>query len=123
MADRAGAPTSGWLAGLLLGALTGLTTISFAIGLLGLPILVASVLLIVWKGPRLVAGAGLVTGWGLVWTVLLIQSTASCLTFERGPDRWCEPGDVTPWLIAGGTMFALGLLASLAAFRRAGLRR
>jgi hypothetical protein len=119
MVDRP-VPTAGWLAGLLLGALTGLTTISFALGVLGLPILAGSLLLIVWKGPRLAAGAGFLTGWGLVWAVLVIQSTLSCLTFERGPGRWCEPADVTPWLVAGTTMLAAGLLVSAFAFRRAG---
>lgn len=116
-------PAGGWLAGLLLGALCGLTSISFALGLLGPPIVVASVLLILVRGPRLIAGAGLITGWGLLWTVLLIQSAVACLTFERGPGRWCEPGDNGPWLIAGIVMFMVGLVASMVAFRRLPTRR
>jgi hypothetical protein len=109
---------SGWLSGLVLGALAGLTSISFVLGLLGLPIIVGSILLILWKGPRLVAGAAFLTGWGLLWTVAIIQSTVACLTFERGPGRWCEPGDTGAWLVAGIVMFVTGLVASAWALRR-----
>jgi hypothetical protein len=105
----------------VLGALVGLTTISFALGVLGPFFLLASLVLIAWKGPRLLAGAGFLTGWGLLWTVAITQSTVACLTFERGPGRWCEPADVGPWLVAGIVMFVLGLLGSAFAFAR--LRR
>ncbi len=116
--SRDPSPIAGWLAGLVLGALAGLTSISFALGILALPIIVASLLLIGSKGPRAIAGAGFLTAWGLLWTVLLIQSTVACLTFERGPGRWCEPGDNGSWLIAGIVMFIAGLVASTVAFRR-----
>lgn len=116
-------PASGYLGGLVLGALTGLTSISFALGILALPIILVSVLLIAWKGPRLIAGAGFLTAWGLLWTVLLLQSTVACLTFERGPGRWCEPGDTGPWVAAGIVLFLSGLIASAAAFRRLPKRR
>ena len=120
---RGTTPAGGWLAGLVLGALSGLTSISFVLGLLGLPIIVASVLLIAWKGPRAIAGAGFLTGFGLLWTVAIVNSTVACLTIDRGPGRWCEPGDVGPWLIAGSVAFAVGLLASALAFRRLRERR
>jgi hypothetical protein len=114
-------PAGGWLAGLLLGALCGLTTISFALGAIGIPIIVASVLLILVKGPRLTAGAALLTGWGLVWTVLIVNSTVSCLTIDRGPGRWCEPADgIEPFLLVGAAMFVVGLVASALALRRSG---
>ena len=116
-------PAGAWLAGVVLGVLAGLTTISFALGLLGLPILVASVALILWKGPRLLAGAGFFTGWGLLWTVAITQSTVACLTFERGPGRWCEPADnVGPWLVAGVGTCVVGLGMSALALRRRGGR-
>ena len=116
-------PAAGWLSGLVLGALAGLTSISFVLGVIGLPIIVTSLALIAWKGPRLLAGAGFLTGWGLLWTVAIVQSTVACLTFERGPGRWCEPADTGAWLVAGIVMFALGLAASAFAFaRRAGRR-
>jgi hypothetical protein len=120
MSDRRGGttPAGAWLSGLVLGTLAGLTSISFVLGLLGLPIIVVSILLIAWKGPRLIAGAGFLTGWGLLWSVAITQSTVACLTFERGPGRWCEPGDVGPWLVAGIVMFVIGLLGSAAALRR-----
>ena len=120
---RDASPVAGWLSGLVLGALAGLTSISFALGLLALPIIAASLVLIVWKGPRLIVWAGFLTAWGLLWTVLIIQSTVACLTFERGPGRWCEPGDNGPWLIAGIVMLIAGLVASAVAFRRLPNRR
>ena len=116
-------PAAGWLSGLVLGGLAGLTSISFVLGVIGLPIIVTSLVLIAWKGPRLLAGAGFLTGWGLLWTVAIVQSTVACLTFERGPGRWCEPADTGAWLVAGILMFAVGLAASAFAFaRRAGRR-
>jgi hypothetical protein len=117
--QQRGRATSGWLAGLLLGALAGLTTISFALGILGMPIVLASIALIAWKGPQAIAGAGFLTGWGLLWTVAILNSTISCLTIDRGPGRWCEPGEgVGPFLVAGIALFAGGLLASAFALRR-----
>jgi hypothetical protein len=113
--DLAGA----WLTGLMLGGLTGLTTVSFALGVLGLPILVGSVAVILWKGPRAIALTGYLTGIGLLWTVLIANTTISCLTIDRGPGRWCEPAEgVGRFLAAGGTMLVLGLVLSAEAFRQ-----
>lgn len=111
-------PSSGWLAGLVLGALVGITTISFVLGFLGLPLLVSSILLILWKGPRVLAMAGFLTGWGLLWTVAITQATIACITFERGPGRDCEPGDVGPFLAVGVAVFAVGIASSAWALRR-----
>ncbi len=108
---------------MVLGALAGLTSISFVLGVLGLPIIVASLALIAWKGPRLLAGAAFLTGWGLLWTVAIIQSTVACVTFERGPGRWCEPADTGSWLAAGIAMFVTGLVISAIAFKRLRQRR
>ena len=113
-----------WLTGLMLGGLTGITSISWALGLLALPILVASVVLIVWKGPRAIAGSGFLTGIGLLWTVAIVNSTVSCLTVDRTAGRWCEPAEgLGPFLAAGATMLVLGLLLSADAFRRLRSRR
>lgn len=121
--DQARESWSGWLAGLVLGALVGLTSISFVLGLLALPLLAVSIVLIAVKGPRLPASAGLLTGWGLLWTVVITQATISCLAFDRGPGRECAPGEPWPWLAAGAVMFVLGLVASAWALRRASRRR
>lgn len=118
--DRSSTASGAWLTGLALGGLIGVTSISFALGILAIPILVASVALIAWKGPRLIAGAGLVTGWGLLWTVAIVQSTLSCLTIDRGPGRWCEPADMGPWLAIGIGLFIAGLAGSAFALRRSG---
>lgn len=120
MSGSTASPAGGWIAGLVLGVLSGLTSISFVLGVLGWPIILASILLIAWKGPRAIAAAGFLTGWGVLWTAVILQSTVACLTFERGPGRWCEPGDVRPWLVAGIAMFVLGLFGSAVAFRRLG---
>ncbi len=110
---------SGWLAGLLLGAFTGLTSISFVLGVLAPFLLLASILLIAWKGPRRAAAAGFLTGFGLLWTVAITSSTLSCLTIDRGPGRWCEPGEgVGPFLAAGVVLFLLGLAGSALVLRR-----
>jgi hypothetical protein len=122
MKDRRGAaagPASGWLSGLVLGAITGLTSVSFALGILAPALLVLSILLILWKGPRLIAGAGYLTGFGLAWTVLITNATLTCLTIDRGPGRWCEPGDgVLGFLVAGVVLFLGGLGGSALVFSR-----
>ena len=115
---RSASPASGWLAGLLLGAITGLTSISFVLGVLAPALLAVSTVLILWKGPRLLGAAGYLTGFGLAWTVLIANSTISCLTVDRGPGRWCEPGDgVLGFLIAGGVLFVAGLAGSAFSLR------
>ena len=110
-------PSGAWLAGLALGVIVGLTTISFALGVLGLPILAISLLLIAWKGPRLIAGAGLLTGWGLMWTLVIVHATLDCVVFDGGPGQECDPATLGPWLAAGIVMVAGGLIGSALVFR------
>jgi hypothetical protein len=110
---------SGWLGGLILGALTGLTSISFVLGVLAPALLLVSILLIAWKGPHGPAAAGFLTGVGLLWTVAITSSTVSCLTIDRGPGRWCEPAEgVGPFLAVGVVLFLLGLAGSALVLRR-----
>jgi hypothetical protein len=106
---------SGWLAGLLLGFVTGLVLL--ATGTIGLPFIAASVVLIAWKGPRLLAGAGLLTGLGLVWTVLFLRVALTCGPFNT-PSHTCDPGDIWAWVGGSALIFAVGLLASAIALRR-----
>jgi hypothetical protein len=72
---------STWLAGLVLGFVCGLLLLE---GFLGILFLAASLGLIAWKGPRLLAGAGLLTGLGLVWAVLFTNVAINCAFPQPG---------------------------------------
>lgn len=109
-----------WLAGLMLGVVVGLTTISFALGILGIPILVGSLILIVWKGPRMIAFTGLVTGVGLVWLFLFGRLALTCGgPLDLDPNTTCGAGDLTGAIVVSAVVLALGLAGSAFAFRRA----
>lgn len=112
---------SGWLPGLFLGALNGIALLS--LGTIGLPFLAVTLLLIAWKGPRFVASAGLLTGAGLIWTVLFARLGLSCLFADPLPGEDCSASGVAPWVAVAGVTFASGLAASAVAFRRARRRR
>ena len=122
MTGNTGAPTAfskPWLAGLMLGALFGVTSISFALGIVAVPILLASLVLIGWKGPRVIAGAGFVTGTGLVWTLLLARVALTCGgPLDSGANGSCVAGDLTGWMSLAVATLAGGLALSIAAFMR-----
>jgi hypothetical protein len=107
---RSESPASAWLSGLVLGAVSGLALL--ALGLVGVALLAASLLLVAAKGPRALAGAGLVAGLGLVWTVLFTRVGLSCLA----PD--CQAGDIWTWVAGAAVLFAVGLTGSAVALRR-----
>ena len=107
---------SPWLAGLVLGAVNGLTVLS--LGTLMLPLLVASALLIAGKGPRLIAAAGFLTGAGLIWSVLFIRVALTCGgPFDPGLST-CVTDDLSGWIAGAAFVFAIGLVGSALAFRR-----
>ena len=109
---RAGA----WLAGLVLGAVSGLGVL--VAGIAGLTILVASVLLIIINGPRRLAAAGLMTGFGLIWTVLFARVALTCGGPLDPGVSTCVAGDLTVWIGASVGLFAVGLVASAVALQR-----
>jgi hypothetical protein len=104
----------------MLGALFGLTSLSFVLGIVAVPILIGSLVLILWKGPRLIAGAGFITGTGLLWTVLLGRVALTCGgPLDTGANGTCVAGDLTAWILVAAVAFAAGVAGSVWAFRRA----
>jgi hypothetical protein len=106
--------TGGWLAGLLLGAVSGFGLLTAP--LMGVMFVVAAVLLIAINGPRLLAGAGLVTGIGLIGSVLLARAEISCSFPPQATD--CEAGRVLWWIAAAVGLFVIGLIGSALALQR-----
>ena len=109
-------PASGWLAGLVLGAATGFAVIE--LGVFGVAFLLVALALIAWKGPRLLAAGGLLTGFGLLWTVLFSRLVLTCGADAFFPDPNCFSDDVTSWVAASATIFVAGLLISASALSR-----
>ena len=108
---------SGWLPGLFLGALNGIALLS--LGTIGLPFLALTLLLILWKGPRFRALAGLLTGAGLIWTVLFARVALSCVFAAQLPGESCGSPGIGAWVAIAAVTFGVGLGASVVAFRRA----
>jgi len=110
-----------WLSGLVLGAVGGIGVLE--VGLLGLGFLVVALGLIAWKGPRILAAAGLATGFGLIWTLLFLRVQWTCAPGAPLPETGCVSEDLTPWIAGSAVIFVAGLVASAAAFRRAATGR
>jgi hypothetical protein len=106
---------SGWLSGVVLGFAGGLLVLE--LGMFGLIFVVAAIALIVWKGPRGLAGAGLVTGVGLVWSVLFARVGLDCTVFLE-PGKGCGADNIWGWVAASIVFFVGGLLASALALQR-----
>jgi hypothetical protein len=108
--------TGGWLSGLVLGGVSGLALL--VLGTLGLVFGLLSLGLILWRGPRGLAGAGLLTGLGLIWTVLFARVALTCGgPFDPGVGT-CGAPDLGGWIATSVAMFAVGLVASAFALRR-----
>jgi len=114
-------PAGGWLAGLVLGAASGFLVAE--LGVLGTAFLAASIALIAWKGPRLLAIGGLLTGFGALWTVLFVRITATCGPDAFLPDEGCATEDLTQWIAGSGAAFVTGLLLSSFVLWRSRQRR
>ena len=115
-ARRSSGPASGWLAGVVLGVVGGISLVS--LGVPGIGFLAVALVLIAWKGPRLLAGAGLVTGLGLIWTVLFARVQLTCGADALFADPSCFSDDLTPWIAGATGIFVTGLVASALALRR-----
>ena len=105
-----------WLAGLVLGAVSGLGLL--VAGIMGAIILVAALLLIAINGPRLLAGAGLISGLGLILTVLFMRVALTCGGPLDPGTSTCIAGDLGASIAVGAATFAIGLVASAFALRR-----
>lgn len=106
-----------WLAGLVLGFVSGATLL--LLGVFGIIFALACVGLILWKGPRFLAGAGVLTGLGLVCIVLFARVALTCGGPLDPHLSECFAPDLTGWITASATIFAVGLIASAVARRRA----
>jgi len=115
-AERRSSSFAAWLSGLVLGAVGGIGVLE--LGVLGLGFLVVALGLIAWKGPRILAAAGLATGFGLIWTVLFLRVQLTCAPGAPLPESGCVSEDLGPWIAGSGLVFVAGLVASAAAFRR-----
>jgi hypothetical protein len=89
-----------------------------SLGVYGLIFLLACIGLILWKGPRLLAGAGLLTGLGLVCTVLFARVALTCGGPLDPRVSECHAGDLTGWVVGSAAVFVSGLVASAVALRR-----
>jgi len=107
---------SAWVAGLVLGAVSAFALL--ALGVVGIVLTIVSVLLIAWKGPRLLAMAGLVTGAGVTWTLLFARVMLSCASENATAAGSCEAGDIGLWVATGAAITLFGLVLSLVAARR-----
>lgn len=106
-----------WLAGVILGFISGPAL--FVLGVYGMIFMLACIALIAWKGPRLLAGAGLITGVGLVFTVLFARVALTCGGPLDPGTSSCVAGDLGGWIAGSAAIFAVGLVASAVALRRA----
>ena len=114
--DRRITAAAAWLSGLVLGVASGFLVIEF--GVLGLTFLAVAVLLIAWKGPRLLALGGLLSGFGLLWTVLFARVQLTCGPRAMLPESGCSSDDLSRWILGSAGVFVLGLVLSAVALRR-----
>src|SRR5688500_8834831 len=100
---RGTSPAGGWLSGLVLGVASGFLVIE--LGVIGLTVLALAVLLIAWKGPRLLAAGGLASGFGVLWMVLFVRVQLTCGPGALFPDAGCASDDLSPWILGSAGIF------------------
>jgi hypothetical protein len=111
---------TGWVPGLVLGVIDAFGLLE--LGVVGLAFSVLSILLIAWKGPRLMALAGLVSGAGAAWTILFSGVMLRCAAENAVPGQGCEAGDIGSWVAIAIAMLVVGLVASFSLARRSARR-
>ena len=109
-------PMSAWLIGLFFGAIDAI--LLFELGFIGLPFTLAFVGLVAWKGPRLPAASGLVTGVGLVWTLLFANTMVHCAIENATPGSGCDLGGIGGWVAAAAGLLLVGVVGTVVAARR-----
>ena len=118
-ADRT-SPMSAWLIGLFFGAIDAVMLLE--LGYIGVGFTLVFVGLIVWKGPRLPAAAGLITGLGLFWTLAFARVIVECAVENATPGRGCEAGDIGSWVAVAAGITLVGAIATVVAARRLRVR-
>jgi len=111
-------PRTAWLAFLLLGVLDGVVLLSFPS--LGFVILALGLAGIVLRPPRVAALAGLVTGVGAIWSLLLIRAALSCEAFNREPGQSCASPGIEGWILVGLVVLVIGVVGSVLLIVRRG---
>jgi hypothetical protein len=107
-----------WLAFLVLGVLDGVVLLSFPS--LGFVILALGLAGIAVRPPRVAALAGLVTGVGAIWSLLLIRVAVSCDAFNREPGQSCESPGIEGWILVGLVVLVIGVVGSVFLVVRSG---
>jgi len=108
-------PRAGWIPGFVVGVAAGFATLELPT--LGWLLVIVFSIIAAIRGPRIAAIAGLLTGLGSIWLVILGHVAISCQA--TGSEPGCHAPDIAPWLIAGGAMLAAGVALTLVAFGRA----
>ncbi|HUQ44350.1 MAG TPA: hypothetical protein VM451_08110 [Candidatus Limnocylindria bacterium] len=115
MVETRGSFAGPWLVGFALGAANG--TLYLSLAMLMLPLIAASLVLLLWRAPRLASFVGFVAGWGFMWVVLFSRLALTCggpLDFGA---RECDAGELAPWFMVAGAILAAGLLETVAVRR------
>ena len=100
------------LLGLIAGALGGLLTLSFSVGVPFLGPLAIAVGCA--ARPRPIGAAGTLIGWGATWLLLFARVAGSCSI-----DQDCGDGpNVGPWMAAGVGLIVAGVVLVGAAYHR-----
>lgn len=103
-------PKTLFLVGLVLGAMAGLAFILAGLGT-GIPGLVIWTWVIA-KRPRFASASGGLIGFGVVWLLVIAQSTWGCAN-----DAWCSQVDVTPTIWLAAALISAGIVLGLATWR------
>jgi hypothetical protein len=106
---RAGA---GWIPGFVVGVAAGFATLELPT--LGWLLVIVFAIIAAILGPRIAAIAGLLSGLGTIWLVILGHVAISCQA--TGDELGCHAPEIAPWLIAGGAMLAAGVAVTVVAF-------
>ena len=107
-----------WLAGVVVGGLTGVLFWLFPSA--AVLLLVAFIGLAAWRRRFVAASSGALGGVGATWLALLTRSVLSCAQFDAQPGSECVQPDLTAWFIAGGAMLVAGTSLALVGRRRNG---
>jgi hypothetical protein len=101
---------------LFLGAIDSIMLLE--LGVIGMAFTLVCLALIAWKGPRLAATAGLVTGLGVIGTILFAMVAARCAVENATPGSGCDAGDIWTWIAVAVGVLALGVAGTVQAARR-----
>jgi hypothetical protein len=109
----------GWISGLVIGAICGLTLLVVPVAALVFALVFA--LVVRMKGAGVAAAGGFGVGAGASLLALLIRAIAACEAFNAVPGQGCTAPDLAALLAVGVLALASGVVltaATIAAARR-----